>query len=101
VWLLWCKNVERSEDLKYYEMKLDELDLLLLDEDAKKSYMTLRNQEPAMLPVDADGTVHGFKLHDALDICFRKYPDTSQASQSIAVDPVEKHRNVDSFSVEW
>ena len=80
------KDVERSDEVQYFEIKLDELDLLLLDDDTKKAYMKLRRQEPAMLPVDKDGRLEAFILHKAVDIYFREYPDTSQAKESIAED---------------
>jgi hypothetical protein len=82
------KNVERCEELKYYEMKIDELDVLLVDEEMKAAYWELR-KNPAMLPVDEDGTLKEFYMHNALDMYYRRYPDKNKTAQSTEVDPVE------------
>jgi hypothetical protein len=49
-----CGN---DEELKYYETKIDELDVSGGREEMKAAYWELR--EPAMLPVDEDGTLKG------------------------------------------
>jgi hypothetical protein len=75
------RNVERSLELRYVEVMVDTLDMLRLDPDDHKVYMDVREEEPVMLPVDDEGTVKAFLLHDALDIYYRKPKEEKLDSQ--------------------